>query len=150
MSKSVVLRENIDHLEEDWTFNVPNIPQPKTKADRYYGLHISFSSEKITLDLEEFPSNRVLQVDDQNLYVLASFAALRFKDHPPADNINYIKRFLKKGLILNGRHFWFYGHSNSQLRSRSCFLREGANEDELHARVLAMGDFKSIKSAAKR
>lgn len=150
MPKSVILRENIDPLEDDWTFSVSETPRPYVKSGRYYGLHVSFSPDKISLDLEEFPSNRVLQMDNQDLLVLASFAALRFKDRPPSDNINYLKRFLKKGLTLNGRHFWFYGHSNSQLRSRSCFLRQGANEEELHAKILAMGEFGSIKSAAKR
>jgi hypothetical protein len=151
MLPPVVLRKNINPLENDWTFKVVNIPRPYTTADgRYYGLHISFSPEMITLSLEPYSPNRVLQNDNQYRYVLASFGALRFKDRPAVDNVDYIKRFLKKGLTINGRRFLFYGHSQSQLRSRSCFLREGSNEDELHARILAMGDFSSIKSVAKR
>ncbi|KIM31880.1 hypothetical protein M408DRAFT_327280, partial [Serendipita vermifera MAFF 305830] len=60
-----------------------------------------------------------------------------------------MKRFLKAGLKLNGHQYWFYGHSNSQLRSRSCFLRRGGTEAELHQKILAMGEFGAIKNAAK-
>jgi RNA dependent RNA polymerase len=147
---SLVLRPNPDPLETEWIFKRIKLPRPITKQNGdYRGLHITFTPDKITLGLETFPSNRVLQTDDKDLYVLASFSALRFKDVSPSVNIDYIKRFLKAGLNLNGQQYWFYGHSNSQLRSRSCFLRKGQNEAELHTRIMGLGDFGSIKSAAK-
>lgn len=150
MARTITLRDPIDPLDDKWVFEVADLPRPYEKDGNFHGLHISFLPERITLNLEQFSSNRVLQSDDPKLYVLASFGALRFKDRPPSDNINYIKRFLKAGLVLNGKRFWFYGHSNSQLRGRSCYLREGTSEEELHAKILAMGDFRSIKSVAKR
>ena len=149
-NKSIVLRSNPDPEDTDWVFNGLRLPLPHTKPNGdYHGLHISFSPEQIVIRLEAFPSNRVLQTDDKDLFVLASFSALRFKDVSPSVNINYIKRFLKSGLGLNGKHYWFYGHSNSQLRSRSCFLRKAENELVLHTRIMSLGDFGSIKSAAK-
>jgi hypothetical protein len=148
--KPLTLRSNPDPLETEWIFKGMKLPRPITKPNGdYRGLHITFTPEEITLGLETFPSNRVLQTDNQDLFVLASFSALRFKDVSPSVNIDYIKRFLKSGLNLNGQQYWFYGHSNSQLRSRSCFLRKGQNEAELHKRILDLGEFGSIKSAAK-
>lgn len=147
---TIILRSNPKQDENEWDFTVNNLPSPRVnKKGEYHGLHISFSPDRISLDLEAFPSNRVLQNDDGNLFVLASFAALRFKDAPPSVNIDYIKRFLRAGLKLNGHQYWFYGHSNSQLRSRSCLLRRGGTEAELHQKILAMGEFGAIKNAAK-
>lgn len=147
----VILRKDPDPKENKWEFNGIKLPKVIKKADgTFRGLHISLTPREIKLDLTDFPSNRVLQADDQSLLVLASFSELRFPDQGPSVNIDYLKRFLKEGLVLNGTHYWFYGHSNSQLRSRSCFLRASPNEEALHTKILAMGDFGSIKSAAKR
>ncbi|PVG01695.1 RdRP-domain-containing protein [Serendipita vermifera] len=146
----IILRHKPDPSDNEWIFQSVHLPKTgPTKSGEYRGLHISFTPESITLDSGQFPSNRILQTDDKNLFILASFGALRFPDVYPSVNIDYIKRVLKSGVHINGRHFWFYGHSNSQLRSRSCFLREAANEEILHRKVLAMGNFESIKSPAK-
>lgn len=147
----ITLRKDPQPQDDEWMFNGLNLPRPLRKPNgTFRGLHISFTAREIKLDLTDFPSNRVLQMDDQSLFVLASFAELRFPDVAPSVNIAYIKRFLKEGLVLNRTRFWFYGHSNSQLRGRSCFLRAGPDEETIHAKILAMGDFGSIKSTAKR
>ncbi|KAG8830443.1 hypothetical protein FRC18_008083 [Serendipita sp. 400] len=148
--RTVVLRDDPSPDDNDWTFDKVTLPRAYTNQNGiYYGLHLSFTPEKITLSLDQFSSNRVLQTDDQTLFIAASFAGLRFKDVSSKVNIEYIKRFLKAGLVLNGKNYWFYGHSNSQLRSRSCFLRQSATEEDMHARIMSLGDFGSIKSAAK-
>jgi hypothetical protein len=147
----IVLRKDPDPKDNKWEFKDLRLPKSFQRDNgTFRGLHITFTPREIKLDLTDFPSNRVLQDDDKKLFVLASFAGLRFPDQGPSVNIDYLKRFLKEGLVLNGTHYWFYGHSNSQLRSRSCFLRAGPNEETLHAKILAMGDFQSIKNSAKR
>jgi hypothetical protein len=150
LTMPVILRKP-DPSDNEWSFQ--GIQLPKTRINKngeYCGLLISFTPDAITLDSTQFPSNRILQTDNKELFILVSFGSLRFPDVYPSVNIEYIKRVLKAGLHINGRHFWFYGHSNSQLRSRSCFFREAANEDILHRKILAMGNFESIKSPAKR
>ncbi|KAG8831497.1 hypothetical protein FRC17_003069 [Serendipita sp. 399] len=148
--RTVVLRENLSPDEDGWVFDGITLPEAYVnRSGIYYGLHLTFTPEKIILSLDQFSSNRILQADDQRLFIAASFAGLRFKDVSSRVNIEYIKRFLKAGLVLNRKHYWFYGHSNSQLRSRSCFLRQGASEEDIHARIMSLGDFGSIKSAAK-
>lgn len=149
--EAVILRENPNPLEVEWIFNgVTQVPSPyDTEKDAHFGLHISFTPEKIILSLNEFPKNRILQTDDQHLFLLASFGSLRFPDVAPKVNIDYIARCLTSGVTLNGKKYFFYGHSNSQLRSHSCFLRQGRSEADIHSRILSLGDFKSIDSPAK-
>ncbi|CAG8588919.1 9251_t:CDS:1 [Acaulospora colombiana] len=147
----IILRQKPEPSDSEWIFSGIQLPKiGSTKNGEYRGLLMRFTPESITLDSSQFPSNRILQTDDKNLFILASFEALRFPDVYPSVNVDYIKRVLKAGVHINGRHFWFYGHSNSQLRSRSCFLREAADEEVLHRKILAMGNFNSIKSPAKR
>ncbi|EMD32884.1 hypothetical protein CERSUDRAFT_142953, partial [Gelatoporia subvermispora B] len=59
-------------------------------------------------------------------------------------------RLFQAGLMLNGVQYRFYGHSNSQLRSRGCFLREANTDDELDEKIYSLGDFHRIMTAAKR
>lgn len=69
---------------------------------------------------------------------------------PDYTTVDYIKRFLAAGLYLNGRQYRFYHHSSSQLRERSCYLREAASDEELDARIYQYGDFLKITNVAKR
>ncbi|KDQ32556.1 hypothetical protein PLEOSDRAFT_1031408 [Pleurotus ostreatus PC15] len=57
---------------------------------------------------------------------------------------------MTKGLFLNDVQYRFYHHSNSQLRSRSCFMRAARSDEELDRRIYAMGDFGRIMNVAKR
>ncbi|KAJ6529211.1 RNA dependent RNA polymerase-domain-containing protein [Mycena capillaripes] len=58
--------------------------------------------------------------------------------------------FTQSWPVLNGIQYRFYHHSNSQLRSRSCFLREANSDAELDERIYRLGDFQRLMSAAKR
>ncbi|KAI0712794.1 RNA dependent RNA polymerase-domain-containing protein [Cerioporus squamosus] len=112
------------------------------------GMHIAFTAEAIKLGWILFPTNRILHSDDSSKFVLASFEGLRFADKPPSTNREYKIRVFKAGLHLNGLEYRFYGHSNSQLRSGSCFLRAGTDQ-ELERRINTYGDFGKIKNIAK-
>ncbi|EKM53816.1 uncharacterized protein PHACADRAFT_125775, partial [Phanerochaete carnosa HHB-10118-sp] len=141
-----ILRERPTTDDDSWIFQtaLPPLKRPGM------GLHISFSPEKITLDRTQFPQNRILQSDDATKFVLVSFEKLRFPDTSPRVAQEYMIRFFKAGLFLNGTQYRFYGHSNSQLRSRSCFLRQAENDEELDALIYRLGDFLKITSASKR
>ncbi|KAI0782921.1 RNA-directed RNA polymerase [Abortiporus biennis] len=132
--------------DDSWVFRA-TIPTSRRVG---MGKHITFSPQQIKLDLTLFPANRILQEDDPNKFVLASFEQLRFPEKPASVAREYMLRFFKAGLLLNGVQYRFYGHSNSQLRSRSCFLREANADDELDDRIYRLGDFQRIMNAAKR
>ena len=108
---SIVLRERPTPDDTSWDFHV-TLPRQSRPG---MGLHISFSPESITLSRTQFPQNRILQRDDPNCFVLASFERLRFPDTSPRVAQEYMLRFFSAGLILNGVMYRFFGHSNSQL-----------------------------------
>ncbi|KAG9082622.1 hypothetical protein FRC07_014153, partial [Ceratobasidium sp. 392] len=143
----VTLRSPLDPDEESWVFRLETpLPQPR----RGRGKLIIFTPESLTLQIEEFPSNRVLYQDQLDDFILASFGALRFKDRPPSAAANYIERVLTKGFFLDGRQYRFYHHSNSQLRSRSCWLRAADSDEELDRRIQGLCDVSKINNIAKR
>ncbi|KEP53488.1 RNA-dependent RNA polymerase [Rhizoctonia solani 123E] len=142
-----VLRAPLQPDEDTWTFDLPSpLPPPR----RGQGKLLRFAPEGLVLTLDQFPSNRVLHQDIPDQYILASFSALRFKDNPPSAAANYIQRVLTKGLFLNGQQYRFYHHSNSQLRSRSCWLRAANTDEELDRRIEKLCDVSKINNIAKR
>ncbi|KAI0333202.1 RdRP-domain-containing protein [Cubamyces sp. BRFM 1775] len=140
----VVLRANPSPDDDAWVFNA-TLP-PRKRADM--GLHVSFSPEAIKLDWNVYPSNRILHADDRSKFLLVSFESLRFPDKPAFVARDYKIRMFKAGFHLNGLEYRFYGHSNSQLRSGSCFMRVGTDA-ELERRINSYGEFSKIKNVAK-
>ena len=103
--------------DDSWEFQVPQdvLSYPPT-SNQIKGPVISFSIEAITLRIERFPSNRILNLDDPSKFLLMSFnRTFRFPEQPPRVTVEYITRMLKKGFFLNGIQYRFYHHSNSQL-----------------------------------
>jgi RNA dependent RNA polymerase len=114
----------------------------------------------MTLRFETAPHNRVTTSDPLHCLLLISFSDFRLRvsvvDRPgetePAtakQSADYITRLLHHGIKVNGVHYNFYGHSNSQLKSRSCFLFAGSRQD-ISGKIEAMGDFSKLKSAGKK
>ena len=105
--------------DESWQFDVPqDILSCPTRPNQIFGKVISFSIEAITLRMERFPSNRILNSDDPSKFILMSFnRTFRFPEQPPKVTVEYIIRMMKKGFFLNGIQYRFYHHSNSQLVS---------------------------------
>ncbi|KAJ4289446.1 hypothetical protein N0V88_006926 [Collariella sp. IMI 366227] len=54
-----------------------------------------------------------------------------------------------QGIVLQGVHYNFYGHSNSQLKSRTCYLY-AAPRDEISRRIESLGDFAKMKTVGKK
>lgn len=158
---SIVLRQNPIPEDDQWSFN---LTLPRSRQGM--GKHISFSPEKITFDMIKLPQNRILQADQAEKFVLVSFEKLRFPERPAREATEYMIRFFKAGLHLNGIQYRFYHHSNSQLvclwslsfsradqcpkRSRSCFMREATTDRELDDLIYRLGNFQGIPNAAKR
>ncbi|TFY59052.1 hypothetical protein EVG20_g7930 [Dentipellis fragilis] len=141
---SYLLRENPTPEDTSWEFT--NIPAafltPPTAAahahahshshsqrapakSRARGKLITFTPEKITLELAQLPGNRIVYADEPDKLVLASFERLRFPDAKPSVAAEY-------------------------MRSRGCFLRQANSDEELDRRLYAMGDLEKIMNVAKR
>ena len=72
-----------------------------------------------------------------------SFKQERGSDSDNAENI------LKRGIVFSGETYRFLGHSNSQLKEKTCFLMNASDED-IYELLARFGDFSKIKTAAKR
>ncbi|KAJ6509835.1 RNA-directed RNA polymerase [Mycena vulgaris] len=149
----ITLRASPTKDDDSWRFFVPQqalLPPRNAREPLLFGKFIKFTAEAITFEMQKLPSNRILQSDDRSKFILLSFGGLRFPETPIKATGDYISRLLKAGLFLNGIQYRFYHHSNSQLRSRSCFLREAQADAELDERIYRLGDFQKLMSAAKR
>ena len=113
--RTIVLRENPTKTDDTWRFTVlaEALEIPRNRPE--YGKLITFTAEKISLQMAKFPANRVLRADDPSKFILLSFGNLRFPDSTIREVSDYISRLLTTGLSLNGVGYRFYHHSNSQL-----------------------------------
>ncbi|KAF9494277.1 RdRP-domain-containing protein [Pleurotus eryngii] len=131
--KAIVLKSDPAKDDAEWRFTVPAralAPPPNVRVP--YIKAIQFTAKAITLQFERMPMNRVLNADDSSLFILASFATLRFPDAHLGDTADYIFR------------------SMSKATANSCFMRAARSDEELDRRIYAMGDFGRIMNLAKR
>ena len=59
------------------------------------------------------------------------------------------QEILQRGILFSGSLYRFLGHSNSQLKDKTCFLINSTQE-EIYELFALFGDFAKIKSLAKR
>ena len=150
--------------DQAWSYNVSGLPNSAELSRQGLVKSISVVSNDerqcITLKLEQVPQNRVTSVEPLDHFILISFADFRIrcpsKTNPNVteagsarQSADYIIRLLQTGVNINRVHYYFYGHSNSQLKSRSCFLLAESVE-EISRKVEQMGDFSKIKTVAKK
>ncbi|KAF5577511.1 NAM7-nonsense-mediated mRNA decay [Fusarium pseudoanthophilum] len=154
-----------------WDFKVPNLPSPSTLKKAKLIKEIALQT-----DLKECKHSMILRVqrntpnratashptDQLLLFSLEAFKPLVFgaeaKEQQPAPDLqprtrqevsDYSIKCLRAGIILNGVHYNFYGHSNTQLKSRSCFLM-AASKEEISRQIESMGDFTKMKTVGKK
>ncbi|KAF5351219.1 hypothetical protein D9756_008167 [Leucocoprinus leucothites] len=148
-----VIRQSPAKDDDSWIFEVPQnlLRPPRSNApDVIWGKLIIFGRDAISLTMQRLPPNRILRADDPSKFILVSFGGFRLPDTTLRESADYILRLLTKGLFLNGVQYRFYHHSNSQLRGRSCFMREAQTDQELDTRIYAMGDYGKIMNISKR
>lgn len=149
-------------LEDDaWEYTVPNLPLPRTMDNAGRIKLISFVSTRekqgAFLRLENPASNRIVRNEPAHKLLLLSFADFRLRlpgDQDvrfatARDSAGYIAKLLKTGVVLNGERYHFFGHSNSQTQSRSCYMYASAKPD-LAKKVEALGNFSNLRTAAKK
>jgi hypothetical protein len=159
-----LLQGNIDPDETSWVYHVANLPRfHQTNAAglvKCLSVTSSDAKQEISLRFESAPSNRVMPTEPLDKFLLISLADFRLRwpakspEHPPRlatgrENGDYVTRLLTTGIKLNGTHYHFFGHSNSQLKSRSCFMLAASKED-ISAKIEDMGDLSKLKSVGKK
>ena len=155
-SREHLLQNAITVGDGPWSYRVPDLGNPDGLV-KSIDLHSDSTSQAITLKWIKIPGNRATSNIDPNHLIHIAVTNFRLQDSsvtPPQpattrESTDYLVRFLKSGVTLNGTHYSFYGHSNSQLKSRSCFLRKGSSE-EIDRIVESLGDFAKIKTVAKK
>ncbi|KAK4148839.1 RNA dependent RNA polymerase-domain-containing protein [Chaetomidium leptoderma] len=164
------LQDHISLDDREWKFHVPNLPSAPKLDERRLVKTVSLLTTRgrneIVLTLETASDNRAIRADPLHRFLVVSIAELRQQPQSQAqapettrtnalqpstarECADYATRLLKAGVVLQGVHYNFYGHSNSQLKSRTCFLYSAAR-DVISRKVESLGDFAKMKTAAKK
>lgn len=155
----------------EWNFRVPSLPGPQKLNRRELVKKIAVRTNmkkwrhEMVLVLEHIERNRAIGGDPLDRFLIISFEDFRPLKQPdsssaqsatnalqPAtwrDCTDYAVRLLRTGISLGGVTYHFYGHSNSQLKSRTCFLY-AASKEEISRKVEALGDFAKMKTVGKK
>jgi hypothetical protein len=153
-----VLQTSFSLTDRCWEYVVPNLPDRKQCDQAGYVKHCALVSnvaaQELRLSFSKNENNRALS--DRPLHSFIHMACadfrLQLEDGNPAtfrETADYLARLLKAGIIINGTHYHFYGHSNSQLKSKSCILMAGSKE-QVNSHVESLGNFSTMKSVAKK
>jgi hypothetical protein len=164
-----VLQDSFQLEDELWSYRVPNLPNSATTNSQQLIKSITFvannTNQRAVLKLQPITLNRAISADPLDRFTLVSFVDFRPRIPQPSttdgnagsetrpatvrESADYIVKLLRAGIILNGIHYNFYGHSNSQLKSRSCFLY-AAPKPDVSRKVESLGDFTKMKTVAKK
>lgn len=66
-----------------------------------------------------------------------------------AENISFCKDVLKRGIFCDKKYYHFLGHSDSQLREKTCYLMN-ASPDQIRYHLEKFGNFDEIKDPRLR
>ncbi|KAK8041602.1 PhoH-like protein [Apiospora phragmitis] len=159
-----ILKDQVTLDDRDWEFNVPDLPSQKLLNEKglvkIITLATKGSDQRMTLKLAAHEENRVTKGHPLDKFLLLSMGDFRPPPglKPEANGIkpsafreynDYAVRLLRTGITLQGVTYHFFGHSNSQLKSRTCFLF-AAPRDEIGRLVESLGDFGKMKTVAKK
>lgn len=155
--------------DEAWVFIVPKLPKSSQLKQsgliKSISLRTSASQHSMVLGLERSNENRAIENIPRDQLISLSLEGFRpliraaaVKEQQSAPDLrprtgreisDYCIRLLRAGIVINNVRYHFYGHSNSQLRSRSCFLL-AASAPDISARIEALGDFSKMKTVGKK
>ena len=167
-SFEATLQVSVTPHDKEWSYSVPNIPSAsalmKRSLIKSIVVYSDCSKQYIRLRLQKHSPNRGVDETILERFMSISFSDFRLQESStdvqgtsnsktkPArlkDSAKYVICLLRSGVTLNGTRYLFYGHSNSQLKSRACFLFAGSRE-EIFQRIEGLGDLSKIKTVAKK
>ncbi|KAL1647121.1 hypothetical protein SLS58_002892 [Diplodia intermedia] len=155
---------SVDPDAQQWSYSIAKFPQVVATNAAGLAKCISFisnpSRQEIIVRLDTMPPNRITKSSPLDRFLFLSLSDFRIvrpskvdpekmEGVPAKETADYISRLLKSGITLNGVHYNFYGHSNSQLKTRSCVLFADTKA-AIHNRIESLGDFSKIKTVGKK
>jgi hypothetical protein len=159
-----ILQEAIDPDDTAWSYNVENLPRAQLSNAagliKFISVTSSDCKQQILLRLDCPPPNRAIHGELLDRLLIISFTDFRLR-YPPSspegsprlatgkENGDYITRMLVAGIEINRIRYHFFGHSSSQLKSRSCFML-AASKEEISSKIEKMGDLSKLKSVGKK
>ena len=168
---SFILQNEFKADDQAWIYRISNLPTASAMNEQARIKSISLISnskeQSMTLRFEKHSPNRAIKLQSLDQYVSISFDKFRLQyinqaaqssvtsrelqSAPMRESVDYIVRLLRSGIHINGVHYNWYGHSNSQLKSKTCFLYAASKEEA--ARIIeSLGQFptKSVAKNSKR
>lgn len=166
------LQEHFRPDDQTWSYTVPNLPRAPVLDSQGLIKSIAVvsnnSKQHIILRFTKVSANRAIANEPLSSFISISFSDFRLRFFNPElsqnqdpgvngptlpttakESADYMVRLLRSGLTLNGVHYNFYGHSNSQLKSRTCILFADSR-DAITCKVENLGEFSKIKTVAKK
>lgn len=144
--------------DERWQYQIDDLPDnglcDKAGLIKTLTLVCNSTTQELSLTLSKIQPTRALSGQPLHLFIHFTCSAFRLQldGATPAtfrESSGYLVRLLTSGLSLNGMKYHFYGHSNSQLKSKSCILMAGSKESVCR-HVESLGDFTTMKTVAKK
>lgn len=159
-----VVQDVVSLDDKYWVYHLASLPAAsKTNAaglvksiilttkDGRHQISLCFVPASPSRAISSYPLDRFLAI---------SFAGFRPLYNEPPDVVGtqpstarecteYVIALLRSGVSINGILYNFFGHSNSQLKSRTC-LHFAASKEEIKRIVEAMGDFSKMKTVQKK
>lgn len=166
-----VLLDKISLDDEKWEFEIPRLPTAesanKLNLIKMVSLSTKDSRHRLELRYGRVDTNRAIQDVSLDKYLVVSLAEFRSIKNPNSSSTvegdttkviqpttyrecsEYAVKFLRAGISIQGVHYNFYGHSNSQLKSRTCYFL-AASKEQISKKIEGLGDFTKMKTVAKK
>ncbi|PON22462.1 hypothetical protein TGAM01_v208743 [Trichoderma gamsii] len=166
-----VLLDSISLDDEKWEFQIPRLPTAESanKLNLIKMVSLSTKDSRHRLELRYGPvdMNRAIQDAFLDKYLVVSLAEFRSIKNPSSSSTvegdtskvvqpttyrecsEYAVKLLRTGITIQGVHYNFYGHSNSQLKSRTCYFM-AAPKEQISKKIEGLGDFTKMKTVAKK
>lgn len=172
-SRRYKLQDNISPTDKTWSYSVSLLPTPSLTNSQGLLKNIAVistsSKQCIELCLRKASLSRAIAHDPLDRFLSISFDNFRLyyptvndgqgssssnnnetlKPATHKESADYVVLLLRTGITLNGTKYNFYGHSSSHLKSKTCFLFAGS-QDEISKKVAGLGEFGAIKTVAKK
>ncbi|KAL8877087.1 MAG: hypothetical protein Q9198_004832 [Flavoplaca austrocitrina] len=144
-SRCFTLQDGFKSEDKIWSYQIPGLPPDSVTNAQTRIKSVSLVSDQskqiMTLRLEKHLPNRAIDSQSLHKYMSISFEKFRLQytaEYTSSEGSNnkvrpasareltdYIERLLRAGIRLNGIGYYWYGHSNSQLKSTTCFMLAG-------------------------
>ena len=149
------LQSAISLNDNSWVYTVDDLPTLKddipTESNEYVIIKLlSFVQTDIRLSFHMQKLNRVLTLAPPSKFCTVSFANFDLRVDTVSRKAEYIEKFLLNGITLNDTVYKCFGWSNSQLKSRTCFLYAFPPGQNAMAILDALGDFKDFNQVGKK